>query len=517
MEIFARSRAIAFAVALLAAACGGGGGGGSSPPPSTNPPPTSTFTDPVFYSSAGTASLPSAAEIVATSHHQLTVNATVLNYTATVGHLSAREMGSQQPEASFFYVAYTLDGAAPATRPVTFFYNGGPGSATVWLHLGSFGPKRLDTGEPNMTAASPYALVDNAESMLDLTDLVFVDAIGTGFSQAISPHTNSSFWGVDADAAVFRDFVMRYLAVNNRGTSPKFLYGESYGGPRSAVLADLLESAGVHLSGVVLQSPALNYNSNCGIIDTVMSCTAYIPSYGAVGSWFGFSTPSATVAQLPQFTDQAKAFVDTQYEPAVQAWLHGGVLPADPLLTQVANISGLGKPHWIGNPNRNPEYYRLNLHPGTLYGRYDGRVSIPNTFFPGQEPDPSSTLISPSFAQRIVQYLTSLGYTTPSSYTMLSGAINGWNFSHDGQGLPDTVPDLASAMTQNPQLKVMAVNGYHDTVTPFHTTELDLARITRPNLSVRNYVGGHMTYLENSSRRAMKADLTAFYASALAN
>jgi len=515
MEILLRVRLLA-AVAILVAACGGGGGGGSSPPTGTPPPPTSNFTDPVVYSSVNTAFLPSAAEITAVTHHQLTLNGTTLNYTATVGHLSALNLGNQAPEASFFYVAYTLDGSAPATRPVTFFYNGGPGSASVWLHLGSFGPKRLDTGEPNMTAATPYPLVDNAESMLDLTDLVFVDAVGTGLSQAIAPYTNSSFFGTDADAAVFRDFVMRYAAVNNRTTSPKFLYGESYGGPRSAILADLLESAGVHVAGVVLQSPALDYNSNCGILNLILSCTSYIPSFGAIGSWFNLSTPSASVAQLPAFEDSVRTFVTAQYEPAIQAFLHSGVRPTDGQLTQVANISGLPKAFWVTSPNMDPEFYRINLKPGTLLGRYDGRVNIPNTFAAGQEPDPSSSIISPSFGQRIVEYLASLGYTTPSSYTMLSGAINSWNFSHDGRQVPDTVPDLASAMVQNPRLKVMSVNGWHDTVTPFFTTEMDLARIGKP-IAVHEYVGGHMTYLENSSRRAMKADIAAFYGSALAN
>jgi carboxypeptidase C (cathepsin A) len=516
MKIFDRSPA-PFVLALLVAACSGSGGGGSSPPPATNPPPTGLFTDSVSYSSAPNASLPGASEITSVTHQQITLNGTVLNYTATVGHLSALSPSTQQPEASFFYAAYTLDGAAPGTRPVTFFYNGGPGSATVWLHLGSFGPKRIDTGEPNMSGTPPFPLVDNAESMLDISDLVFVDAIGTGYSQAIAPNTNSAFWGVDADAAVFRDFVMRYVAVNNRTTSPKFLYGESYGGPRTAVLADLLESAGVRLSGIVLQSPALDYNSNCGILDIVLSCTSYIPSYGAVGSWFGFSTPSAPAAQLPAFTEGARVFVRTQYEPAIHAFLAGGAPPTDAQVTQAANISGLARSFWLANPNRNPEFYRLNIHPGTLYGRYDGRVSIPNTFPPGQEPDPSSTIISPSFGQRLVQHLTSLGYTTPSSYTMLGNAIQQWNFRHDGRDLPDTVPDLAAAMTQNPRLKVLSVNGYHDTVTPFYTTELDLGRIVSPNVTVREYVGGHMTYLENSSRRAMKADITEFYRSALAN
>ena len=213
-----------------------------------------------------------------------------------------------------------------------------------------------------------------------------------------------------------------------------------------------------------------------------------------------------------------RTFVSSQYEPAIRAWLLTAVPPSDSQLTQVANISGLGKPYWMGNPNRNPEFYRINLKPGTLLGRYDARVSIPNTFQPGQEPDPSSTLISPSFATRIVQYLgTDLGYTTPSGYTMLGDAIQVWNFTHDGRDLPDTVPDLAAALAQNPRLKVLSVNGYHVTVTPFFTTEMDLARIGSANIAVHEYVGGHMTYLENASRRAMKADIAAFYRSALAN
>jgi hypothetical protein len=232
------------AVALLLAGCGGGGGSGGSPAP-----PAPTFTDPVLYSTAASASLPSAVEIAAVTHHQLTLNGATLNYTATAGHLTANALTSSAPEASFFYVAYTLDGANAATRPVTFFYNGGPGSSTVWLHLGSYGPKRLVTGDPATTAPTPFPLVDNTESLIDVSDLVFVDAVGTGLSEAIAPNVNQTFWSVDADAAVFRDFVIRYLAANNRAGSPKFLFGESYGTTRSAVLANILESAGVSLNG----------------------------------------------------------------------------------------------------------------------------------------------------------------------------------------------------------------------------------------------------------------------------
>jgi len=168
------------------------------------------------------ASLSSPNETTASTHGSLTLAGTAIAYTATVGHLSALD-ANQSPEASIFYIAYTADGAAPATRPVTFFFNGGPGSASAWLHLGSFAPKRLATGVPATTQSVPFPYVDNTESLIDTSDLVFVDAVGTGLSEAIAPHTNQTYWGVDADAGVLRDFVQRWLAVNGRGASPLFL------------------------------------------------------------------------------------------------------------------------------------------------------------------------------------------------------------------------------------------------------------------------------------------------------
>lgn len=511
-----RRALFALATALVLAGCGGGGGGSSPAPP---PPPSSTqYTDPTFYSSAPAASLASAQEITAVTRRSQVMAGQPLNYTATVGHLTALERGTGPVQASFFYVAYTLDGAAPATRPVTFFYNGGPGSASVWLHLGSFGPKRLATGAPRNDMPAPFELVDNAESLLDLTDLVFVDAVGSGYSQAIAPNENRTFWGVDADAAVFRDFVMRYAIANNRQASPKFLFGESYGGPRTAVLADLLEAAGVRLHGVVLQSPAMNYNSNCGVSSAPnISCAGYLASYGATGAWFNLSTPSPPPAQVPAFMDEMRPLASQRYDPAVRTWLTTGALPDAVLITDLSNASGLAQSHWRSRFNMGPTYYRANLVPGTALGRYDTRMTLPDNTGNGNL-DPSTTLIQGSFAQRIVEYLASLGYTTPSAYTMLSNAIQTWRFTHDGNAMPDTIPDLAAALAQNPRLEVLALNGYHDVATPFHTTEQDLARLgARPNVRVLNYMGGHMTYLDDASRARMKSDLADWYRRALAN
>jgi carboxypeptidase C (cathepsin A) len=515
---------LSIALALVLAACGGGGGGGStstqSPgtpsPPSPPAPPTPTYIDSLTYSSSGTASLTTPNEITAITKHQLAIGGTTLNYTATVGHLTAMTLTNPAPEASFFYIAYTLDGANAATRPVTFFYNGGPGSATVWLHLGSFGPKRLVTNAPSTTTPTPFAFVDNTESLLDASDLVFVDAIGTGFSEAIAPNNNRTFWGTDPDAAAFRDFVIRYASVNGRTASPKFLFGESYGTPRSAILVNLLESAGTVMTGVVLQSSILNYNTNCGVFETPsISCAPFLPSYAAVGAWLTLVTPPQPIAQIPAYMTQMRTVASTQYDPAIRNLLGGGGGPSGALATTLAADTGMPAGNWSAHFNMDPGYFHDNLVPNSVLGFYDGRMVAQRGTPLAADDDPSSTMYNASFASTIVSYLNNdLNYTNPSAYTITSNAINVWNFSHAGQSLPDTVPDLAAAMAQNAKLKVFSANGYHDMVTPFYNTELDISRLGgNPNIAIYHYQGGHMTYLDDVARVQEKADLAAFYAS----
>lgn len=492
---------------LVLAACGGGGGSDNA----STPPPTAWF-DPVVYSSAAGASLPSAAELASVTRHQITIDGNMLAYTATAGHLTASNLVSNAAEASYFYVAYTLDGADAAKRPVTFFYNGGPGSATAWLHLGSFAPVRLLTGDPSTNVAAPFPLVENGQSLLDVTDMVFVDAVGSGYSEAIAPNVNQTFWGVDADAVAFRDFVMRYVAANNRAGSPKFLFGESYGTTRSAVLANLLETAGVELNGVVLQSSILNYNSNCGVAQPV-NCQGFLPSYGATGAWYGLDQPNPAPETLPAYVAQMRTLANSRYAPAVAQQLAGGAPPASDLLMTLVDATGLALGNWQQHFNMTAPVYQKNLIPGTLIGLYDARVSAPNGSALAREGDPSSTFISAGFASAITSYLAStLNYTTPSGYVLLGNAISKWDFYHDSLPLPDTIPDLAAAMTQNPRLMVLSLSGYHDLVTPFYQTEQDLARLgVNTNVVTRFYVGGHMTYLDDTSQALEKADLKAFY------
>lgn len=500
-------------LSFVLVACGGGGGGGdggSTPPPPVDNQPG--LTDTTVYSSAPEASLSGAVEAASVSTQTLTAGGQTLSYTATAGHLIARDANGAA-QASVFYVAYTQPGADAATRPVTFFYNGGPGSASVWLQLGSFGPKRLVTGVPDTTLARPFAMVDNAEHLLGHSDLVFVNAVGSGYSQAIAPFMNRSFWGVDSDAALFRDFILRYLAANNRAASPKYLFGESYGGPRTAVLARRLQDSGVMLDGLVLLSPAMDYNSNCGITGN-LGCAGYLPSYAAVGAFHRLTQPVPT--DLNAWMTQARSYAGSVYAPAVQAWLANGQ-PAPALWQPLADLTGLPAAQWQANLNLGATAFRQQLVPGQLLGRYDGRMKAANGSALAAEGDPSSTWIGASFSQGIGTHLRDqLGYRNASTYVMLSNAINFWDFSHAGRALPDTLPDLAAALAQNPRLRVLAVSGYHDLATPFHLTETDLARVDAARVKIRNYVGGHMMYLDDASRIAQLADMKAFYANTLA-
>lgn len=506
------TRLPAFLLSLTLVACGGGGGGAPAPAPTPPVDNTPGLTDTTVYSSAPDASLPGAVEAASVSAQTLSVGGQSLTYTATAGHLIARDAAGAA-EASVFYVAYTLPGAAVSTRPVTFFYNGGPGSASVWLQLGSFGPKRLVTNAPDTTAARPFPMVDNAEHLLGETDLVFINAVGTGYSQAIAPFTNRSFWGVDADAALFRDFIRRYVAVNNRGASPKYLYGESYGGPRTAVLARRLQDTGVMLDGLVLQSPAMDYNSNCGITNG-NACAGYLPTYAAVGAFHRLTQPVPT--DLGAWAAQARRYADDVYAPALRAWLTSG--QGTPAIWQpLADLTGLPAAQWQASLNIPADTFRVQLIRGQQLGRYDGRMKATVGSALAADGDVSSTWINDSFVSGIATHLRDqLGYRNASTYVVLSNAISFWDFRHAGRVLPDTVPDLDAALAQNPRLRVLAVSGYHDLATPYHLTESDLSRVDAARVKLRNYAGGHMSYLDDATRAAQLADLKAFYADTLA-
>jgi len=494
----------ALAVLAAAAACGGAGGDAGN-----------QYVDSNLYSMAATAALSTPNETTAVTHHSVTLGGTAIAYTATAGHLTALA-ATQAAEASIFYVAYTADGAPAATRPVTFFFNGGPGSATVWLHLGSFAPKRLETGVPATTQTVPFPYVDNSESLIDTSDLVFVDAVGTGLSEAVAPNTNQTYWSVDADAAVLRDFVTRWLAVSGRTASPLFLYGESYGTVRVPVITRLLETAGTRVNGVVEQSSVLDYNSNCSIESgaPTVNCAGFLPSYAAVGSYYDLAT--AASPDLDAFLGVVSSYADSTYAPDAATWLADGTLPAADHVAALVAFTGLPAAVWDRQFDVDYDTFRHNLIADTTLGVYDGRVSAPVGSALDADDDPSNTFVEPGFEAAIKTVLPGeLGYTNPSTYVITSDAINTWNFSHGGRSLPDVVPDLSAAISLDPLLKILFLGGQHDLITPFHQTELDLERLAS-GAPVATYFhpGGHMTYLDDGSRPLMKAELAAFYAAA---
>jgi carboxypeptidase C (cathepsin A) len=503
----------------LTAGCGGSGGGGVTtvaPPAAGTDTTAGAYADANSYSSAALAYLTAPNEGAAVIASKITLNGKPFNYTATTGHLTASDLKTGQPSASFFYVAYTVPGADPARRPVTFFYNGGPGSSTMWLHLGSFGPRRVVTGIPSSTIPAAQ-LVDNQETLLEQSDLVFVDAIGTGYSQAIAPNYNMSFWGVDADAAAFRDFIRRYLDVNQRGASPKFLYGESYGTPRTAVLANLLESAGVPVDGIMLQSAVMNYNTNCGLYEkTTISCEGYLPTYAATSAYYQRSNPPPT--DLGSYLQQARAFAAGSYRTALASYLASNVAPPAAVVSQLVGYTGMSTLIWQQNFNLQPGLYQTNAVPNMMVGRYDARVSAPLGSALTADGDPSYTVTNGLFTSLLPAYLSGeLHYSARSAYAASINIVSSWNFRHDGKSLPDTIPDLAAALAQHPNMKIIALNGYYDLATPYYQTEMDLARLGAvAGLSYKYYGAGHMSYLDDGVRKTQLADLAAFYHSVTA-
>jgi carboxypeptidase C (cathepsin A) len=300
------------------------------------PPKDHVVNDDYLYSAAAEANLPLASvdEAPAIKNHQMMIGGKLVNYTASAGHLIAYAPG-KVARASMFYMAYTREDLPRENRPVTFFWNGGPGSSSAWLHLGSWAPGRLESSDIDRNVsdggARVFSFVDNAETLLDKTDLVFVDPPGTGLSEAIAPYKNSDFWGMEADAQVNRDFVVRFVDRYDRQTSPKYLYGESYDGIRLPVVGNLLAAAGgrnfapdkrggkpVALSGIILASPVLDLGTNCSQGGDV-SCAGYLPSYAMAADFNGRATRRGTASAL-EYIDQLRAFVAEKYNPARKIW-----------------------------------------------------------------------------------------------------------------------------------------------------------------------------------------------------
>jgi carboxypeptidase C (cathepsin A) len=480
-------------------------------------------------SATETANTPIPAEKPVVTHHELTLGGKLLKYTATAGNLLIRDE-EDKPYGSIFYVAYTLDGTDAANRPVTFLYNGGPGSASLWLHLGSVSPVRLVTESPDATPGPPFKLVANEYSLLDQSDLVFIDAPLTGYSRAVGKGTAKDFTGVDEDLKAFDRFIERYLTANQRWNSPKYLFGESYGTLRSASLADVLGNNGVQLNGVILVSSILNYGIRSAGYDTAF--IGNLPSYAA--AWYFDKIPNKP-KELKTWVDEARSFAGGAYATAL---LKGHNLPADELDTvakEVSRLTGLSVDYVKeSNLRISPTRFRKELlrTERRTMGRYDMRFEGIDMDAAGEAPsyDASDAGISGAFIGKLHDYLQrELKYETTDTYRPSDNTIGQWEWKHKpttggpGQGFmdqsqPDAALDLASAMRKNPHLKVFSANGYYDLATPFFATEYDISHMDldptqRKNVIFGFYPSGHMIYLNVEALKQLRADLGAFYKS----
>jgi carboxypeptidase C (cathepsin A) len=435
-------------------------------------------------------------------------------------------------EASMFYVAYFKSNGGTA-RPVTFLYNGGPGSATVWLHLGAFGPRRIVTSTDTHTPAAPYSLVNNTSSLLDASDLVFIDAPGTGFSRIAGKDREKAFYGIDQDAYAFAEFISQFLTKYGRWNSPKYLFGESYGTPRSAVLVNMLEAErSVDFNGVILLSQILSFDlspdrptSNPGIdvpYETVL------PTYAAT-AWYHHKLPGDH-PDLPALLAEVEQFAMGDYARALAA---GSELPAaerTAIAQKLHDYTGLPVEYILKADLRiDGGEFRQNLQAADemTTGRLDTRFSGPDIDPLSQRAnyDPQSSALSSAYVSAFNDYARKdLHWTPDEAFKPSIGTYRTWNFGHaqPGQtppipsGMPANVlPDLANAMKINPTLKVQLNAGYFDLATPFYQGVYEMHHLPIPaklqsNIEYQFYDSGHMVYAKESSLRALHDNVAGF-------
>jgi carboxypeptidase C (cathepsin A) len=447
-----------------------------------------------------------------------------LAYTVTPGHLTVRnEKG--EPIASMFYVAYTIPSPGRA-RPVTFLFNGGPGSSTMWLHMGSFGPMKVDASTPETIPGPPFRYVPNPDTLLDLTDLVFIDAPTTGLSRELGKAEPKDLFGVDNDLDVFTRTIQRYLTKYQRWNSPKFIIGESYGTTRAAGLSDSLLNAGVQLNGIAFVSTVFNFADFQGD----QALVDFLPTYAA-DAWDHGKAPGKP--PLQSFLQQARDFASGPYALALQKGNRISAEEKQQVAQQMAQLTGLSADYIVrANLRVDPSRFRRELlrDRHQIIGRIDSRYvgTEPDNVGESADYDPQGSAITGGFVGALNDYLFgNLGYKTPLTYRPNNYAQTqggNWSFQHksaDGrQQIADTSVDLADAMRQNPRMKVLSVNGYYDLATPFHGAEYEFEHMAlepqlQANIRYTYYPAGHMMYIDPVSSRQLKADLAAFYASAM--
>jgi carboxypeptidase C (cathepsin A) len=439
-----------------------------------------------------------------------------------------KEPGDTPPVARMSYVAYFKKDAKAQDRPITFFYNGGPGSSTVWLHMGSLGPKYVATDGDQHLPAAPYKLVDNADTLLDASDLVFIDAPGTGFGRLVGKDAEKAFWGVDQDGGAFARFIARFITKYSRWNSPKFVFGESYGTTRSAVLAKMLEeNKSIDLNGVILLSQIFNFSvfidvaeSNPGVD---LPYELALPTYAAT-AWYHKKLSPAPPALEPFL----KEVEDYTMGPYAHALAQGTDLSADEkqaVAQKLHDYTGLPVAYLLKANLRveGGEFEKNFLDDQDMTtGRYDTRFSGPTVDPLSKEADydPQSAAISSAYVSLLNDYMRrDLKYGDGQTYLpdidVFSGGAQ-WDFKHNGNPLNLNVSaDLAEAMKTNPRLKVMLNGGYYDLATPFFEAMYEEKHLPIPQSLAKNieydwYEAGHMVYVRSECRKLLHDRVAAF-------
>jgi len=447
------------------------------------------------------------------TQHTMTLNGQRLSYQAVVGSVILSD-DEEVPSGELFYTAYTRTDAPNAReRPVVFAYNGGPGSASFWLHMGIMGPKRVVTPNVGAQAPPPYPLEDNQYTLLDIADIVMIDPIGTGFSRPLGDMPGSEFWGVDEDAASLTQFIRRWLSQNERWNAPRYLLGESYGTTRSAVLAGHLQQANIDVNGIILVSAVLDFNTILFPDGADVPFIVNVPSYAVTAAYLD-ALPGGTPSDLNAFMNEVESWSLTDYATTLLAGSAVDPSQRARVLQQMHEYTGLSTDFLDKADLRvsAPEFEKELLRDqGLVVGRLDARFTGPTGDLLDRTPghDPQSTAISSAYTSAFNAYIRQeLGYDGEREYVP-SGRASPWNWDRGGNigfglsGIPNVAPDLRRAMLRNPNLEVLLINGIYDLATPYFAAvwtmdHMGLPADLRDNIQREDFAAGHMMYVEQS-------------------
>jgi carboxypeptidase C (cathepsin A) len=454
------------------------------------------------------------------THHEVKVGDRALKYTATTGMMPIRD-AKGDVEAKIFFIAYTVDDAGDFTRrPLMFSFNGGPGSSSVWLHMGALGPKRVEMPEEPVIPTPPFRLIDNDQSWLDATDLVFIDPVGTGFSRAAKPELEKKFHSVRGDIDSVGEFIRMYLTRYERWSSPLYLVGESYGTTRAAGLSDHLVEMGIAPCGILLISSVLNFQTISFNRGNDLPFVLYLPTYAAT-AWYHKRLPTELQRDLKSTLDEVRKWAETTYADALDK---GDRLSADDrrqIVEQLARYTGLD-PSFIDQSDLRVEIQRfckelLRSEKRTV-GRLDSRYKGMDASGIGATPefDPSMVAIRPIYTATFNQYVrTELGYKSDVPYHILGEGIGPWEWGPNGRVAAEVSSSLRDAMAKNPSMRIFVASGYYDLATPFAATDYTFAHMKldpdlRKNVRTETYEAGHMMYAHLPSLKRLKDHVAKF-------